>query len=139
MNDDIKLADFVQAGMGMQVASGRDPNKLDILAAKDCNGFNAGVLMLRTGAWSVDFLKNVTMLHDQSENITRFDIYQEQACMAHLFADKFVDEHVQFVPQFWFNSYGIGYCGMQHQPDDFLVHFPGDKRNIDAFLEKRLK
>jgi hypothetical protein len=84
---------------------------VDLMIARDCNGINAGSMLLRRSAWTSHLLER--MWSDEWRNVPDVEIWWEQAVLMHLHAtDADVRERTLFVPQRTLNAYPTGTrCG----------------------------
>src|SRR6266480_759303 len=81
-----------------------DFSDINWLAAKDSNGLNAGVFLLRVNQWSLNLLtRTMTYKHYHPGEDYRFD---EQTILARLTEndDEFKGGSI-YVPKKWFNAY----------------------------------
>lgn len=98
-----------------------DYQHINWIAAKDWNGLNAGVFLLRVCPWSLDLLSR-TMTHKHyhpKEDYT----FEEQSILARLTEKDpdFKDQSV-YVPKSWINAYF--YSMHEVKPGLLLSHFP---------------
>jgi hypothetical protein len=102
----------------------------DLLIARDWNGINFGVAIMKNTPWMVSTLAN---LWDVPGAVGH--VFQEQYALGQIL-DRLdgpsASQHVSYVPLRHFNSYpawtpGIGGCGggCIYAPGDFMIHFPG--------------
>lgn len=96
----------------------------DLLLTYDtCQHVNSGNMILRPGAWAVEFCQRVW---DQTDYL--YHIWWENAAICHLMAHSAVDQvKIECTMDAWrFNAYLRGVHGSRlWQPGDFLVHFAG--------------
>lgn len=92
--------------------------EINLLAAKDPNGLNAGVFLVRVSHWAISFFTAVLAYRHYNPTVQlRFS---EQTAMELLLADDEFKDQVQFVPQHWFNAFPKG------EPEDFLARNESD-------------
>lgn len=118
-------------------SSSFDPNSdtaIHIVAAKDVNGLNDGVFLLRIHPWTLElFARVLAFPHFRPGVSLTFD---SQSALEKLLDDADEEEarrHVAWVPQRWFNAYHTypnESVSGSLQPErirrgDFLVHFAG--------------
>lgn len=98
-----------------------DMKHINWLAAKDFNGLNAGVFLLRVCPWTVDLLtRTMTYKHYHPDEDYTFE---EQSILARLTEkDPDFKEQSTFVPKNWFNAYF--YYLNEVKPGLLLSHFP---------------
>ena len=84
---------------------------VELIVARDCNGINAGSMLVRRSAWTSYLLER--MWSDEWRSVPDVDIWWEQAVLMHLHAtDADVQERTLFVPQRTLNAYPAGTrCG----------------------------
>jgi len=96
--------------------------KMDLIhfiAARDHNGLNCGVFLIRVHPWSLNFLIRATSY--SYYNLEEYLRFADQTSMSNVL--KFsndTSEHYIIVPRNWFNSY-LG----DKKKGDFLVHLAG--------------
>lgn len=98
-----------------------DYRNINWIAAKDWNGLNAGVFILRVCPWSVDLLTRV-MTHKHyhpNEDYT----FEEQSILSRLTErdERFKSASI-YVPKTWINSYF--YLNGDVIPGSLIAHFP---------------
>lgn len=99
------------------------PGKDLLLTYDSCQHVNSGNMIVRPGAWAVDFFKRVW---EQTEYT--YHIWFENAAIIKLMGNSPSDmEHIECTMEAWrFNAYLRGHRGTRlWQPGDFLVHFAG--------------
>lgn len=108
-----------------------DGNGKDFIIAQDMNGLNSGVFLLRNTTWSRDFLERAYNVPNQAA------MEYEQDALKQLLRENADDlDHVQYIPQRWFNSYpgmildmyrltGAKRASMEYHGGDFVLHLPG--------------
>ena len=99
------------------------PGKDLLLTYDSCQHVNSGNMIVRPGAWAVEFFKKVW---EQTEYT--YHIWFENAAIIKLMGDSSDDmTHIECTMEAWrFNAYLRGYRGTRlWQPGDFLVHFAG--------------
>jgi hypothetical protein len=97
-----------------------DYQHLNYIAARDWNGLNAGVLLLRVHPWTVDLLcRTMTYKHYHPDEPYQFE---EQTILARLTEnDPEFHKEAIYMPRSWFNAY---FYGMQEvRPGMLLSHF----------------
>ncbi len=98
-----------------------DYSHINWIAAKDFNGLNAGIFLLRVNRWSLNLLtRTATHKHyHPGEDFT----FEEQSILARLTeeAKEFKDRCI-YVPKLWFNAYF--YNSDEAKPGLLLSHFP---------------
>jgi len=116
-NPNIKLEVFIP----------KDSN-INFIAAKDGNGLNAGVFMIRVCSWSLNFMmRAVTYQYYFNEEVLSFS---DQSALNNVLVKFQEEKHYVIVPQNWFNNYIYDI-----KPGVFLIHFPG-KKNKDELSSK---
>ncbi|KAL9101451.1 MAG: hypothetical protein Q9163_003282 [Psora crenata] len=98
---------------------------IHILIAKDWNGFNAGVFLIRVCEWSVDVLSDAIALPRLRPEI---DLpLREQNALEWAFSQPQNLKHRIYQPKHWFNTYDEYYAdqGEVVMKGCLLVHFPG--------------
>ena len=112
VNLDRHLEDVVALAEHQQRAHNRT---VDLMIARDCNGINAGSMLLRRSAWTARLLAR--MWSDEWASVPNLEKWQEQAVLAHLHAtDADVRDHTLFAPQRAFNAYtNKTDCGESYQ------------------------
>jgi len=127
------------------------PSSTHVLAAKDFNGLNIGVFLVRVSTFSLRYMMETSVYRSFAPNETL--TFAEQSAMASILTahpDYLTDGSVRIVPQHWFNAYpghrnestGLLPFGGEHDhvtdftEGDLLMHFPGDwKHQMGVFLE----
>jgi len=97
-----------------------DYSHINYIAARDWNGLNAGVLILRVNTWTVDLLSRVmTYKHYHPEEDY---VFEEQTILARLTEnEKEYKQSTLYVPRQWINAY---FYGMHEvKPGMLLSHF----------------
>jgi galactosyl transferase GMA12/MNN10 family len=97
-----------------------DYDHINYIAARDWNGLNAGVLLLRVHPWTVDLLcRTMTYKHYHPEESYQFE---EQTILARLTEnDPEFHKEAIYMPRSWFNAY---FYGMHEvRPGMLLSHF----------------
>jgi lipopolysaccharide biosynthesis glycosyltransferase len=119
--------------------------EIQLIAAKDWNGFNAGVFFIRVSEWSINLLNavNAFRLYNPGEKL----VFAEQSAMTQLFELDQFKHNITFVPQHWFNAYphpdrsytadvnSTNLESHQARRGDFMVHFPGYTNRHEAMLQ----
>lgn len=115
-----------------------DPaDNIHLLAAKDWNGLNNGIFLLRVNRWSIDLFIAILAHRHYRPDVEL--VFTEQSAMELLLYEEPFRENVTWVPQWWFNAYGRGKDKEDFKPlaeatnareyharrGDFLVHFAG--------------
>lgn len=98
-----------------------DYSHINWIAAKDFNGLNAGVFLLRVNRWSLNLLlRTATYKHyHPDENYS----WEEQSILARLTEnDEEFKSGSMYVPKLWFNAYF--YESKEAKPGLLLSHFP---------------
>jgi hypothetical protein len=117
--------------------SGLPWDTVEYIIAKDCNGMNAGSFFIRVSEWSIEFLKKVWDIQGKR----RYG-FEEQGAMQYVLEDEefkeFSKDRLLVVDQSLFNAYPISTapCFSAYKEGDLLVHFPGDKSQMDSFINK---
>lgn len=119
--------------------------EINLLAAEDHNGLNAGVFITRVNDWSVEFFSDVLAFRHFEPDVAL--PFEEQTAMAELMKKDMYKDSVRIVPQNWFNSYQYedaetyvtsnntdGWNSNRVRRGDFLLHLAGtgDKENVMA-------
>jgi hypothetical protein len=97
-----------------------DYDHINYIAARDWNGLNAGVLLLRVHPWSVQLLsRTMTYKHYHPDESY---VFEEQTILARLTEnDKEFMKQAIYMPRPWFNAY---FYGMHEvKPGMLLSHF----------------
>ena len=97
-----------------------DYDHINYIAARDWNGLNAGVLLLRVHPWSVQLLsRTMTYKHYHPDESY---VFEEQTILARLTEnDKEFMKEAIYMPRPWFNAY---FYGMHEvKPGMLLSHF----------------
>jgi len=97
------------------------PSGKDLLLTYDsCQHVNSGNMIVRPGAWAVNFFKKVW---DKTDCL--YHVWWENKAICDLMAGEM--DHIECTMEAWrFNAYLRGYRGTRlWQPGDFLVHFAG--------------
>jgi len=112
MNQLLPLEVFIPPG---------DFKHINWLAAKDFNGLNAGVFIIRVCPWTLDLLtRTMTYKHYHPDEDYTFE---EQSILARLTEkDSDFKDQSTFVPKNWFNAYF--YFLNEVKPGLLLSHFP---------------
>jgi len=103
------------------------PANKDLLLTYDsCQHVNSGNMIVRPGAWAVEFFKKVW---DKTDCL--YHQWWENKAICDLMADEMA--HIECTMEAWrFNAYLRGYRGTRlWQPGDFLVHFAGIYNSFD--------
>jgi hypothetical protein len=133
MNTSITLQSITEAAK-----EGRGSQPLDMIIAKDCNGINAGVLLLRMSEWSLDFLNLVWETFNPE--IPNMNAWWEQAAIIHLLKNSAeLGRHVAIVAKTVLNSYppafaaraGSSPCWGSWQEGEFVLHFVDSSKQTD--------
>jgi hypothetical protein len=98
-----------------------DFKHINWMAAKDSNGLNAGVFILRVNTWSLNLLaRTMTYKHEHPDEDY---VFEEQTVLARLTENDegFKDQSI-YVPRAWFNAYF--YSLPEAKPGLLLAHFP---------------
>lgn len=99
------------------------PGKDLLLTYDSCQHVNSGNMIVRPGAWAVNFFKKVWEKTD-----CLYHVWWENKAICDLMASSPEDmAHIECTMEAWrFNAYLRGYRGTRlWQPGDFLVHFAG--------------
>ncbi|WYZ42683.1 hypothetical protein EsH8_VI_000382 [Colletotrichum jinshuiense] len=111
-------------------------NDLRLLVTNDWNGLNNGVFLLRVGQWAVELFSAIVAFryYRPDTNLP----FTEQSAMEILMKEPKFKGGVQFVPQYWFNTYPSGNASVflerndeqgladyHARRGDFLLHFAG--------------
>ncbi|KAL9081854.1 MAG: hypothetical protein Q9159_006956 [Coniocarpon cinnabarinum] len=102
-------------------------NDIHLLLTNDFNGLNNGIFPIRVCMWSIDFLAAVMAYSHYNPDVTLK--FHEQSAMERLLKEPKFSDHVEYVPQRWFNAYP-GERNETSQPymvkrGDMLIHFAG--------------
>ncbi|KAF2268074.1 galactosyl transferase GMA12/MNN10 family protein [Lojkania enalia] len=112
-----------------------EPN---VIVSNDPSGFNDGVFFLRVNQWAVDLFTDILAFRHFKPEVEL--VFSEQSAMDHVLQHPKFKDHVQLVPQHWFNAYPLdGPKEYELRSDkeakemeefklrrgDFLVHFAG--------------
>jgi mannan polymerase II complex MNN10 subunit len=87
-----------------------NPANISIIIAEDCNGVNAGSLLVRRSEWSKEFVK----LWKSKQNEEKYRSgYREQQALKDMIEANTMDlqQHVAFVPLNSINAYAQSVCG----------------------------
>ncbi|KAF4591706.1 galactosyl transferase GMA12/MNN10 family protein [Ophiocordyceps camponoti-floridani] len=132
-----------------------DKHQINLLIAKDWNGINAGIFLLRVGEWGIDFLNDVLSFPRFKPNVTL--TFEEQSAMDVLLQEEKYEYGVRYVPQHWFNAYPNEggrmeqYTAMNNTDElnewavrrgDFVVHFagfPNKEEEINGYIKAMKK
>jgi len=127
-------ADIMIMNHSIELKSFIDDSK-DFIITHDCNGFNAGVFLLRNSNWSFNFIKRVWNVDPgHSEMQGKFgETLAEQLAMKHAMKwmpDHERAEHIKVVSQDLFNCYLYNEYSLSHNEGnfkigDFVLHLPG--------------
>lgn len=98
-----------------------DIDDIHILATRDSNGFNAGMLMFRVHHWTVNRLTEVLALQDLRPDLAL--PFQDQSAMDYVFNRTGYNQHLAYQPRHWWNRYFFTDDGKE--VGEFLVHFAG--------------
>lgn len=98
-----------------------------VVVAKDANGLNNGVFLLRVNAWALELFAGIIGYRHYRPDAPL--VFQDQSAMEHLLLEDRFRPHVAYVPQRWFNAYHV-FQNETLPPErirrgDFLVHFAG--------------
>lgn len=112
-----------------------DKEEVNLLIAKDHNGINAGVFLLRVNPWSLTFmLRAASYSFYNSKTYLRFS---DQTAMWKVMTEYNEKRHYLIVPMFWFNSY---YSDEYEKiKGNLLTHFPGNKNRANKNFRKLKK
>jgi hypothetical protein len=101
VNLDRHVEDVVALAEHQQRAHNRT---VDLMIARDCNGINAGSMLLRRSAWTARLLER--WWSDEWRTVANFEMWQENAVLVHMHnTDADVREHTLVVPMRAFNAY----------------------------------
>lgn len=116
------------------------PTNKDLLLTYDsCQHVNSGNMIVRPGAWAVQFFQKVW---DRDENL--YHCWYENLAIVKIMADSPEDNaRIECTMEAWrFNAYLRGCKGTRlWQPGDFLVHFAGvyDQLHMKSLIERMEK
>jgi hypothetical protein len=128
MNDTLRIQDHILNPIMKLHADKNVTEDLDFIGSKDCNGFNAGSFFMRNSPWARCFLEQMWKV--DPKKVPRYIEFPEQATLAHLLSnDTFSAGHYEYVPMQLHNSYPEAGCGTLYQPEDFVMHFAGWKKD----------
>jgi glycosyl transferase family (putative galactosyltransferase) len=109
----------------------------DLVATKDINGFNCGMMLLRPSIWSLDFLRRYWDVGLRYEHHTN----PEQTCLAHMLIceprDKWDIKRQRDFNSFRYEEYDTSFPEGQWEEGDFIMHLPAlpNERRIEIFNE----
>ena len=104
-----------------------------ILATRDNNGFNAGMLMLRVHEWTVNMLAEVLALKALVPD-TDLPFY-DQSAIYHICDRPGYAEHFIYQPRRWWNRYHHDKDG--EEKGNMLIHFAGIGAVNGGYTEKQ--
>jgi hypothetical protein len=106
---------------------------LDLIIARDCNGPNAGVFLLRVSEWSLDFLNQIWSINNP--DVPAIEAWWENAALVYLLnSSEDLLRHVHIADQKQFNSYSPIYkepCFAKWAPGDFVYHFVAGSKHTE--------
>jgi mannan polymerase II complex MNN10 subunit len=124
-------------------------NKTHLLVSNDFNGLNNGVFLLRVNSWAIELFNAILAFRHFNPGVEL--VFTEQSAMEKVINEEDFKDHVQFVPQYWFNGYADGQpeqfrdrvdeTGLEQmhvRRGDYLVHFagrPGRQELINNWLD----
>ena len=98
-----------------------DFEEIHLLASKDHNGFNAGMMILRVHEWTVKMLSEVLALRQLRPEVEY--LFYDQGATKWVIERPGYEEHVLYQPHDWWNAFGLE--GEPYATDRFLLHFAG--------------
>lgn len=106
-----------------------------LLATKDQNGFNAGMLLLKVHKWSIKLLADALILQTGNEEVAKG--FAEQTALYILLNQTENQPHVLYQPRKWFNTYEFHH-GYEGSTGDMYVHFVGLSEDRWSHMQKWL-
>lgn len=107
-----------------------------VAKAKDVNGFNSGVYILKNTQITRDILIRA-LSHINNTALPRRSLFEQSAFSYVVNNNTTLKSQVCVVPQNWFNSYPEceGYAGKKYSTGDFILHFVNTgKKLIEKFF-----
>jgi mannan polymerase II complex MNN10 subunit len=127
-NTSIRIEEFLEDAKSHvnRFETGQKWEDVDMIAAADCQTFNAGVLFFRNSEWTRNYL-------DRVWSMRRTPNKSEQDCLRDILesTDEFGagNKHLLMVPQFKLNAYPSEITCQERQErpwkrGDWIIHFP---------------